>query len=148
MEHADAWIPTLIETEQGPSGLEKLAVLIEYIFRVVEGVTRDILHAKIRALGASAEELTRTIAEELHAEGRAKGIAEGVAKGIAEGVATGVAEGGAKGRLDTLHRLLVLKFGALDAASEARLQAASSDEIDRYLERLLVADSLAAVLAD
>jgi hypothetical protein len=38
----DAWIPTLIETEQSPSGLEKLAVLIEYIFRVVEGVTRDI----------------------------------------------------------------------------------------------------------
>ncbi len=32
------------------------------------------------------------------------------------------------------------------AASEARLQAASAEAIDRYLERLLTADSLAAVL--
>jgi flagellar biosynthesis/type III secretory pathway protein FliH len=77
-----------------------------------------------------------TIAEDLHAEGRAKGHTEGVAEGVA------------KGRLDTLHRLLVLKFGALDAASEARLQAASNVEIDRYLERLLDVDSLAAVLTD
>jgi hypothetical protein len=128
----DIWIPALLELNRNPSGREKLAVLIEYIVRVVDRVTWDIVHAKIDALGASARELTMTIAEQWQAEGRA----EGRAKGRAEG------------RLDTLRRLLVLKFGALDVASEARLQAASPKAVVRYLERLLTADSVAAVLAD
>ena len=128
----DAWLPALLELNRSPTGREKLAVLIEYIVRVVDRVTWDTLHAKIDALGASAKELTVTIAEQLQAKGRA----EGRAKGRAEG------------RLDTLRRLLVLKFGALDAAVEARLQAASPRAVVRYLERLLTADSVAAVLAD
>jgi len=132
----DGWIPALIELGQDPAGLEKLAVLFEYIFRVVDEVTREFLHAKIRALGASAEELTMTIAEALQAEGHKKGLEKGRAEGME------------KGQLDTLRRLLVLKFGALDAASEAHLQAAPADAVDRYIERLLTADSLAAVLAD
>jgi hypothetical protein len=41
-----------------------------------------------------------------------------------------------------------MKFSALDASAEARLQAATSEAIDRYLQRVLTADSLAAVLAD
>jgi hypothetical protein len=44
----------------------------------------------------------------------------------------------------------VLKFElqTLDPACEARLQAATSAVFDRYLERVLTADSLAAVFAD
>ena len=57
-------------------------------------------------------------------------------------------EGREEGRIETLRRLLVLKFRTLDAASEARLQAATPEAIDRYLQRVLTADSLAAVLAD
>jgi hypothetical protein len=84
-----------------------------------------------------------TAAELLQAEGRVEGLAEGFAEGFAEGLAEGCAEG----RLDTLRRLLVLKFGALDAVTEARLRAASPRAVVRYLERLLTADSVAAVLA-
>jgi hypothetical protein len=47
-----------------------------------------------------------------------------------------------------LRDLLLRKFQALDAASEACLQAASSEEIDRYLDRLWTAGSLAAVFED
>jgi hypothetical protein len=47
-----------------------------------------------------------------------------------------------------LRRLLVWKFQTLDAEYEARLQAASSEAIDRYLQRLLTADSLAAMFGD
>jgi predicted transposase YdaD len=136
----DVWSPTLSDLGRSQSGLEKLAVLLEYVFRVVDGVTRDILYAKLRALGPSTEEITMTIAEQLHAEGHAKGHSEGLSVGLSVGHT--------KGRLDTLRRLLVLKFQALEPAAEARLQAASATEIDRYLERLLTADSLAAVLAD
>ena len=121
----DAWIPAMIETGRGRSGLDKISTLLEYMFRVVDGVNRDALRAKVEALGSSAEEITMTIAELWKAEGRAEGMA--------------------KGQLNALRRLLVLKFKNLDAAAEARLQAASTEAIDRYLERLLSADSLTAV---
>jgi hypothetical protein len=57
-------------------------------------------------------------------------------------------EGRAEGRIATLRSQLLFKFQALDPASEARLQAATPEAIDRYLQRVLVADSLAAVFAD
>ena len=79
--------------EQDQSGLDRFAVLISYMYRVLE---------------------------------------------------TGLA----RGRLDTLRRQLAFKFQALDAVSEARLQAATPEMVDRYLQRVLVADSLAAVFED
>jgi hypothetical protein len=53
-----------------------------------------------------------------------------------------------EGRIATLRSLLVLKFQTLDAEYEARLQTAPPEAIDRYVQRLLTADSLAAVFAD
>lgn len=69
-------------------------------------------------------------------EGRQEGRIEGLQKGLQEG------------RIDTLRRLLLLKFRALGPEHEARLQAASPETLDRYTERVLTADSLAAVFAD
>ena len=60
----------------------------------------------------------------------------------------GRAEGRAEGQLDALRKLLKLKFGELAPEVEARLASASPDELDRYLERVLFADSLDAVLAE
>ena len=53
-----------------------------------------------------------------------------------------------KGRVDTLRSLLVFKFQRLGAQYEARLQTATPEAIDRYLKRLLTADSLAKVFKD
>ena len=71
-----------------------------------------------------------TIAEQLIEEGRQEGRAEG--------------------RQEGLRRQLLFKFKLpiLDAAYEAQLQAATLEALDRYLERVLTADSLAAVFAD
>ena len=87
-----------------------------------------------------------TIADEIHEEGRAKGHEEGRAKGHEEGRAKGQAEG----RRATLRQLLLYKFqrSALEEADEARLAAITPEAIDRYLQRVLTADSLAAVFAD
>ena len=71
-----------------------------------------------------------TIAEQLIEEGREEGRKEG--------------------RIATLRRQLICKFKlqTLDPAHEACLQAATPEAFDRYLERVLIADSLAAVFAD
>jgi hypothetical protein len=101
-------------------------MLMEYMFRALAPRHWEQLRSKIRALSASNEEIAMmTIADMFIEQGRAQGLAQG--------------------RLDTLRRLLELKFHRLDAAAEARLRAATVEQIDGYLQRLLTADSLAAV---
>lgn len=130
----DAWIPAFKETVHSRCGSDKLAVLVQYMFRALAPTYWEPLRAKLRALSASDEEIDMTIADMFIAQGRAQGRAQGLEQGLAQG------------RLDTLRRLLELKFHRLDAAAEARLRAATAAEIDGYLRRLLTADSLAAVL--
>ncbi len=59
-------------------------------------------------------------------------------------------EGRQEGRIASLRRLLVCKFKlqTLDPSYEACLQTATPAALDRYLERVLTADSVAAVFAD
>jgi flagellar biosynthesis/type III secretory pathway protein FliH len=144
----DAWSPLMTEAGRTRAGLDALAVLFEYMFQVIDPLYWDELLAKIRNLSQSAEEATMTIAEMFEERGRAKGREEGHARGREEGHARGREEGRIEALRGTLRKLLVLKFQALDAATEARLQSASSEALDRYLQRLLTAESLAAVFAD
>ena len=59
-------------------------------------------------------------------------------------------EGQIKGQINTLRRQLLCKFKlqSLDATQETRLRAATPELLDRYVERVLTADSLAAVFDD
>lgn len=128
------WSSAMVELLTGPEGSELFATLTRYMFLVVDPVHRELLRAKIRLLGPRAEEIAMTIAEQLIEEGRQEGRQEGSqVRGIT-----------------ILRRLLVFKFKlqTLDPAYEAQLQAAAPEAVDRYLERVLTADSLAAVFAD
>jgi len=142
LDSFDTWIATFAEAERAPTGIESIAALLAYLFHVIGPVHRGALRAKIRLLGPRAEEISMTIAEQLHEEGREEGLEEGFVKGREVGRE--------EGRIATLRYLLVSRFGsqALDAIYEARLQAATAAVIDRYLQRFAVADSLAAVFAD
>jgi len=120
LDSFDVWIDAMIQAERAPAGDKAFATLITYMFRVIDSVNRGALRAKIRLLGPQAEEHAMTIAEQLHEEGR----------------------------LATLRSLLAYKFQTFDARYESRLEAASPEAIDRYLKRVLVADSLASVFED
>jgi hypothetical protein len=124
----DAWIPTILEAGQTRSGRDALAVLIQYLFEVLEPTYFDAVRAKLHQLGARSKEIAVTIAEYLREEGRKEGRLEE--------------------RLAMLRSLLSYKFQALDAAAEARLQAATPEALDRYVRRKLTAASLAAVFED
>ena len=142
LDSFDTWIETFAEAERTTVGIDATATLLTYMFRVIDPVHHDQLRAKIRTLGPHAEETAMTIAEQWHEEGRE----EGIAKGREEGIAKGREEG----QIAALRSLLGSKFGsqALDAAYEARLQAATPAAVERYLQRVLIADSLAAVFED
>lgn len=58
------------------------------------------------------------------------------------------ARGEARGEARLLGRLLELRFGVLAAPLRQRLEAASTEELDRWGERVLTADSLQAVFGD
>lgn len=66
-----------------------------------------------------------TIAEQLHARGLEQGLQQG--------------------RRQVLEKLLGWKFNPLPPAVLERVQAADADQLDRWLERVLTADSLEGV---
>jgi len=57
----------------------------------------------------------------------------------------GLTEGEAKGRTELVLRQLTVRFGALPESVRARLQVASSQELDGIGERLLTAGTLSEV---
>ena len=79
------------------------------------------------------ETLMGTVAETWVEQGKAAGIAEGLTVGLAEGKAA------------TLLRQARLKFGALPDARVAQVQGANQDQLDSWLDALILAEDLDAV---
>ena len=71
----------------------------------------------------------------------------GIEKGLLLGRLEGEQSGTAKGEAYALRRLLQKRFGPLSEDVLARLQAASIDELELWLDRALDAHSLAGVFA-
>ena len=80
-------------------------------------------------------------------EGEAKGRLEGRLEGREEGREEGRLEGELDGSRAVLLRLLTRRFGEVPEMVEARIQAADSDELLRWTDRVLDASSLDAVFA-
>jgi predicted transposase YdaD len=140
LDSFDAWIPAMLALERTRSGRDRLTTLVTYMFHVISPLHLEPLRAKLRTLGSRTQELAMTIAEQLRKEGLKKGREEGLKKGLKKGHE--------EGRLATLRSMLLFKFHTLGAKHEARLKAATPEAINRYLQRLLTADSLAAVFDD
>ena len=85
-------------------------------------------------LSASVREVVMGYQQKWMEEGEARGRAEGEARGEA------------RGRAETLLKQLALRFPEQAEAFEARVRAASIEELDRWAERVLFAESLDDVL--
>jgi predicted transposase/invertase (TIGR01784 family) len=112
------WLDTLAEAIRRPDGIEILQALLAYIHYVSETPTQK-LHHVITQLGPDAEEAYVTTADMLRAEDRA----------------------------ETLARLMTLKFGALPDSAQARLQAASAEQLATWIDRVLTATTLDEIFA-
>jgi hypothetical protein len=119
-----------------PSGIEAVSQILRYVALVCEGLHYEGFCAKLREHLPEAERPAMTVAEELMQKGREVGREEGREVGRTEGQVT------------LLVRMLTRKFGDLPAEYRARLEAATTDLLERYAERLLVAGTLAAVFTD
>lgn len=122
------WGALMAEAAQAPSGMEAVRQLMRYLALASPNLNMAEFRARIRQYLPKAETELMTIYEQARQEGLQTGRQEG--------------------QVRTIAKQLALKFGELPAAYATRLQAATTEDLDRYLERILTADSLAAVFGD
>jgi len=126
------WVAPFDEARRAPRGIEALTQLMRYFALVIDPLPFEMFRAKIRERLPGTEEITMSWFDHQQEQALAKGRVEGRAEG----------------RVEILRKQLVLKFGVLDSEHEARLAASTSEALDRYLERVLTAPTLAAVFVE
>lgn len=84
------------------------------------------------------KQIVMTWSERMRSEGRQQGMQQGMQLGKKEGLEEGMQQG----ELTVLTRLLIRRFGPLDATITARLQQASSAELEQWAENILDAQTL------
>jgi hypothetical protein len=87
------------------------------------------------------EAIVKTTAEQLIEEGEARGEAKGEARGEARGKVLGQAIGLVEGQARSLRRLMRRRFGPLPATVEDAISTASLEQLDRWLDRVLSAET-------
>ena len=78
-------------------------------------------------------------------EGEQKGFEKGRREGLEQGRQEGLEEGQRSSQALSLRKVLETRFGAVPAGVEAWVASASSEQLSRWLDRALRADSLDAV---
>ena len=89
------------------------------------------------------QDVELTWSEKLEQKGLEKGIEKGLEKGLEQGREVGREEGLVTGKREAVLRLLTAKFGELPESVRKHVERVdSADELDGYLDRVLVATSL------
>jgi predicted transposase/invertase (TIGR01784 family) len=127
------WAADVLALLDQPGGVAEFRMLLRYIWEVGDTSLTE-LGEVLTQWGSRAEEAYMSTADMLRAEGEARGRAEGEAQGEA------------RGRADLLLKQLTLKFGPLTPGALDRVHTASTDELDRWAERILTANTLDEVL--
>ncbi len=109
---------------------------------IISRTGEDPVHEVATHLGEPLQEEIMELEEMLAQKMREAGRAEGRVEGRAEGRL----EGRAEGRTAVLLKLFQLKFGAVSDEVERRVREATDEEVDRWAERVLTAESLEEVL--
>jgi len=115
--------------------LEAVEGLLRYaLSQAADSEHLDILDVVATLGDENGERTMRSVADKLFEDGYARGVANGLEKGIEKGIE--------KGQRALLSRTLERRFGSLTAAQRARIDVATAPEIERWVDRLLVASSV------
>jgi hypothetical protein len=128
-------VQLLYQRGWGKQQVIDLFSVLDWMMRLPEQLKRSLWH-NIEVLEEQEKMRYVTSVEQI-------GIEKGLLLGRLEGEQSGIA----KGEAYALRRLLQKRFGPLSEDVLARLQAASIDELELWLDRALDADSLAGVFA-
>ena len=131
----ERWVPLLHQVLSQPHGSAHLTLLLRYVTLVGGEDHFNALQQEIAARLPRARENMMTIAEALRKEGLLRGLAEGRAEGHTQALR------------HVLSIQLQLKFGDAAQAHAPHIQAATPSQLERYIERILRADTLASVFS-
>ena len=117
----------LAELLRAPDGRRAVAILLRYLCAVTEADSAEVTEV-VKDIHPEAEQIMATIAEQLREQGRE--------------------EGREQGQRATLLKQLRLRFQSVPEEALARIDAATSQQLDLWAERILTAETLDEVLAD
>lgn len=138
----ETWKALFAEVHATPEGLEQLRAVIHYLLKVGDQAARGPVRRVLLSVASEqrAEELMKTIADELIEQGHQRGWLEGRAKGLAEGQALGQAEGQARGRAESVLRILASRGIAVGEKDRHRILACPDlSVLDQWFDRALTA---------
>ncbi len=144
------WLTTMREIYDQPhNGLRAIEALLRYIVKVVpDPPPQEIYSLLSTELSSTAEELLMTWAEQLEQKGLQRGLQRGLEEGLERGLERGRAEEQARqlqrSRLRFL-KLLALKFQEVPPSAQVRVEEAAEEELDRWTEVILMADTIEAI---
>ncbi len=121
-----------------PDVLELIRTRADRMFATIMGYAYQVSDTPPALVRRFFEDLGPHAQEAYMSTTLERGIAEGVAKGRAEGRAEGVAE--------TLTRLLVKRFGPLTPEQTTKIESATPDQLDAWVDRVFDATSIEGVL--
>lgn len=128
IENLRDWNGLVEEVRGAPNGAAALAAIFRYILlRNKQRDAGDVIQRLLLVAGEKARSEIMTAGEQLIERGRQEGLQEG--------------------QRGMLLRQLRKKFGALPNEAEARVHAASIEQIELWAERVITATTLAEVLA-
>ena len=133
VDRLGAWMSLVREVLRAPDGMAAVVLIMRYILEASQPEKPDVLVTRLVAatFGETKEEIV-TAGDVLVERGRKKGLEQGLTNG----------------RRDVLLRLLRGRFRTVPKAAAARIQAADIAQLDRWLDQLLTAPTLADALAD
>ena len=123
-------VALLREIDRAPNGPAVLGALLQYTLYVRHDPAETVRLGNEISAGAMA--MATSAAEKLIQQGRREGRQEGRQEG----------------RRGMLLRLLTRRFGPLPAATEERIERATPDQLDRWVDRIVDAPTLDEVLAE
>lgn len=141
------WAGLFREVWRAPNGVAAMGKIWQYVMAVHEGSHERVLPALAAALDDEEQRQNMaTIAEQLIEKGKKRGFEEGEKRGIEKGEKRGEKRGIEKGQREVLLRQLERRFGPLPPSVHERVEQAKSPELERWVDRVLTAATLAEVL--
>jgi Putative transposase, YhgA-like len=125
-----SWLGAISVARNSPTGKAAISAVFKYISLVAENLTPNDILAAVERAAPETKDSVMTLAEIWTQQGIEKGRIEGIERG----------------ERAILVKLIVLKFGKIDAASGAKLDAATPAQLELWAERILTATSIDEVI--
>jgi hypothetical protein len=123
------WLGLVAEARAAPGGLEALQLIWRYIVTANNPTdSQELVKQLLAVVGKEEESEIMSIADWYEDRGRQAGLKTGAR--------------------NALLKLLRARFGALPDAAAARIEAADAAQLDVWIDRVLTAATLDAVLGD